>query len=206
MSIVATDSIASYFHGAVEEAIKARRVEATDGATTYLVGLLSDYACPDPRAGEALARPLSFLLNEAMQTPSMIERFDKLRVLGDGVLYSCGFFADHFEAHGIDQGYVISIGTTAYGAAASMLHVPAPASRDQPGRQVDIFRELADHFRDFVGVLAEIADTTISAGVQGSKDLVRMYERWLKTGSEGLAQALAAQGLVPVRGAKGVVQ
>jgi hypothetical protein len=42
--------------------------------------------------------------------------------------------------------------------------------------------------------------------VKGSKDLVRVYERWLKTGSDGLAQALASHGLVPVRGAKGVVQ
>jgi hypothetical protein len=78
---------------------------------------------------------------------------------------------------------------------------------DRPGpARVDIFRELADNFRAFVGVLAEIADQTVSAGVQGSKDLVRVYERWLKTGSDGLAQALAAHGLVPVRGAKGVVQ
>ena len=206
MSIVATDSITSYFHEVVLEAIKARHVEATDGATTYLVGLLSDYARPDPRAGEALARPLAFLLNEAMQTPSPAERFDKLRVLGDGVLYSCGFFGDHFEARGVDQGYIIGIGTTAYGAAAAIIHVPGSDHHQPPGRRIDIYRELADNFRAFVGVLAEIADRTIMAGVQGSRDLVRMYERWLKTGSDGLAQGLAAHGLFPLRGAKGVVQ
>jgi len=206
MSIVATDSISTYFHGVVEEAIKARHVEATDGATSYLVGLLSDYARPDARAGEALARPVSFLLGEAMQTPSPAERFDKLRTLGDGVLYSCGFFGDHFEARGVDQSYLIGIGTTAYGSAASMLHVPASGKGPQGGPQLDIYRELADNFRAFVGVLMEIADRAISAGVQGSRDLVRVYERWLKTGSDGLAQALAAHGLVPVRGTKGVVQ
>jgi hypothetical protein len=207
MTIVATGSISTYFHGVVEEAIKARHVDATDGAQTYLVGLLSDYARPDPRAGEALARPLSFLLGEAMQTPSPAERFDKLRTLGDGVLYSCGFFGDHFEARGVDQSYIIGIGTTAYGAAASMLHVPPANGVDKPGGvRLDIFRELADNFRAFVGVLIEIADRTITAGVHGSKDLVRVYERWLKTGSDGLAQALAAHGLVPVRGAKGIVQ
>jgi hypothetical protein len=206
MSIVATGSIATYFHGVVEEAIKARHVEATNGATSYLVGLLSDYAHPDQKAGEALARPLSFLLNEALQTPAPAERFDKLRTLGDGVLYSCGFFGDHFEARGVDQSYIIGIGTTAYGAAASILHVPSTTQADKPGLRLDIYRELADNFRAFVGVLVEIADRTITAGVQGSKDLVRVYERWLKTGSEGLAQALAAHGLVPTRGAKGVVQ
>jgi hypothetical protein len=206
MTIVATDSITSYFHDIVLEAIKARHVDATNGATTYLVGLLADYARPDPRAGEALARPLSFLLDEAMHTPSPAERFDKLRFLGDGVLYSCGFFGDHFEARGVDQGYIIGIGTTAYGAAAAIIHVPSPDSLKQPTGGLDIYRELADNFRAFVGVLAEIADRTIMAGVQGSKDLVRMYERWLKTGSDGIAQGLAAHGLFPLRGAKGVVQ
>jgi hypothetical protein len=206
MSIVATDSVSAYFHAIVVDAIKARHVDATNGATTYLVGLLSDYAHPDPRTGETLARPLAFLLDEAMQTPSPAERFDKLRILGDGVLYSCGFFGDHFEARGVDQGYLISIGTTAYGAAAGMLHMPASAKADKPGPRIDIYRELAENFRAFVGVLVEIADRTITAGVQGSKDLVRVYERWLRTGSEGLAQALAAHGLVPVRGKKGVIQ
>jgi hypothetical protein len=206
MSIVTTGSITTYFHEVVEDAIKARHVDATDGAATYLVGLLSDYARPDPKAGETLARPLAFLLNEAMQTPSPAERFDKLRTLGDGVLYSCGFFGDHFEARGVDQGYLIGIGTTAYGAAASLLHVPASNSPDKAGMRLDIYRELADNFRAFVGVLIEIADRAISAGVQGSKDLVRVYERWLKTGSEGLAQALAVHGLVPMRGVKGAVQ
>jgi hypothetical protein len=205
MSIVTTGSVTTYFHEVVEDAIKARHVEATDGAATYLVGLLSDYARPDPKAGEALARPLAFLLSEAMQTPSPAERFDKLRALGDGVLYSCGFFGDHFEARGVDQGYLIGIGTTAYGAAASLL-TPAGTPADKPGTRLDIYRELADNFRAFVGVLIEIADRTITAGVQGSKDLVRVYERWLKTGSDGLAQALAAHGLVPTRGVKGMVQ
>jgi hypothetical protein len=203
MTIVATGSIATYFHEAVSEAIKARHVAATDGATTYLVALLSDYARPDPRAGEALARPLSFLLDEAMHTPAPSERFDKLRTLGDGVLYSCGFFGDHFESRGVDMSYIIGIGTTAYGTAASMLHVPTP---DRKGDSLDIYRELADNFSAFVGVLVEIADRTVTAGVKGSKDLVRVYERWLKTGSDGLAQALAAHGLVPVRGTKGVLQ
>lgn len=205
MSIVATGSISTYFHEVVGAAIKARHVEATDGATTYLVGLLSDYARPDPRADETLARPLAFLLSEAMQTPAPAERFDKLRTLGDGVLYSCGFFPDHFAARGVDQSYLINIGTTAYGAAAGILRVPTTHT-DTGSPRLDIYRELADNFRAFVGVLIEIADRSISAGVQGSKDLVRVYERWLKTGSDGLAQALAAHGLVPVRGAKGTLQ
>jgi hypothetical protein len=203
MTIVAAGSVASFFHGVVEEAIKARGVEATEGATSYLVALLSDYAHPDQAAERALAQPLTFLLDEAMHTPAPAERFDRLRTLGDGVLYCSGFFSDHFEARGVDQGYLIGIGTVAYGAASSMLRVP---SEEPGGAALDIYRELADKFASFVAVLDYIADTTISQGVVGSRDLLKVYERWLRTGSERLAQTLTSHGFVPTRGTKGVLQ
>jgi hypothetical protein len=199
--IVATGSVSTFFHGVVEDAIKAKRVEATDGATSYLVALLSDYARPGNRAEEALARPMAFLLDEAMHTPAPAERFERLRTLGDGVLYSCGFFGDHFEARGVDQAYLIGIGSVAYGAASSMLRGPTE------DRHPDIYRELADKFAAFVSVLVEIADATIAQGVAGSRDLIKVYERWLRTGSDRLAQALTSHGLVPTRGgSKGILQ
>jgi hypothetical protein len=203
MSIVATGSVSGFFHGAIEEAIKARGVAATGGATNYLVSLLTDYARPDNRAEETLARPLAFQLDEAIHTVAAGERFDRLRTLGDGVLYSCGFFGDHFEARGVDQKYLIGIGSVAYGAASSLLRI---GTEDPIARQLDIYRELADKFGSFVEVIAEIADRTVAAGVAGSKDLLKVYERWLKTGSERLAQTLTSHGLVPTRGTKGVLQ
>ncbi len=200
--IVATHSISGFFHEAVEDAIKTRRVDVTDGATTYLVSLLSDYARPDTRAEETMERPLSFLLDEALHTAAPGERFERLRSLGDGVLYTCGFFGDHFEARGVDQKYLIAIGTTAYGAASAMMRVPASEEKTK----IDIFGELADKFTCFVGVVAEVADVTIAKGSAGSRGLLKLYERWLKTGSESLAQALTEQGLVPTRGTKGFIQ
>jgi hypothetical protein len=192
MSIVATDSISTYFHDVVEEAIKARRVEATDGATRYLVALLSDYARPDYRAGETMHRPLAFLLDEAMHTADPAERFERLRALG----------GENFEAKGVERGYLFGIGAVAYGGASSMLRVSAADA----ARKLDIYRELADKFSSFVGVLAEISDATIAGGVAGSRDLLKVYERWLKTGSDRLAQTLTSHGLVPLRGAKGTLQ
>ena len=202
MSIVATDSISSYFTDVVEDAMKARRVEATDLATRYIVALLADFARPDVRAGQTLDRPLAFLLDEALHTAEPAERFERLRSLGDGVLYSCGFFGDHFEAKGVEQSYLVGIGSVAYGGASSMLRVSA----EDAARKLDIYRELADKFSSFVGVLAEISDATAAMGVAGSRDLLKVYERWLKTGSERLASALTSHGVMPTRGAKGVLQ
>jgi hypothetical protein len=202
MNIVSTDSLSAYFHGVVEDAMKARHVEATDMATNYIVALLSDYARPDPPAGRTLERPLTFLLDEALHTVEPGERFDRLRTLGDGVLYSTGFFRDHFEAKGVEQSYLVGIGSVAYGGASSMLRVSAQEAE----RKLDIYRELADKFASFVGVLTEVADATIAGSVAGSRDLLKIYERWLKTGSGRLAETLTSHCLVPMRGTKGTLQ
>ena len=193
LTIIAADSVSGFFEEVVLDAIKSRHVEATGGATSYLVGLLADYAHPDPRAGEALARPLAFLLDEALHTPEPAERFERLRTLGDAVLYSCGFFGDHFEARGLDQRYLFGIGTTAYGGAGAMLQ----ASKD------GLFAELAAKFGVFVDVLTDVADSTTAMGAGTPQTLLKVYERWLKTGSDKLAHALTQHGLVPVRGPKG---
>jgi hypothetical protein len=202
MSILTSGTVTDFFHEVVEDAIKSRRVEATDGATTYLVSLLSDYARPDARAEQALERPLAFLLSEALQTTAPAERFDRLRVLGDCVLYTCGFFGDHFEARGVDQKYLVGIGTTAYGTASSMLL--STTTRMSDGKKtIDVFGELATKFGTFVEVIAEVADTTVAKGAATSKGLLKVYERWQKTKSGTLAQALSSHGLVPMNGPKG---
>lgn len=198
MTIVATGPLTGFFHEVVEDAIKTRGVDVTGGATTYLVGLLLDFARLDERK-ETLERPLAFLLDEALHATIPAERFEKLRTLGDGVLYTSGFFSDHFEARGVDQKYLCGIGTTAYTAASSMLHVSSTAQTEE-----DVFGELAAKFECFVEVLTEVADTTIAKGAAGSRGLLRVYERWLKTGSDRLARTLSSQGLVPQRGPKGV--
>ena len=206
MSIVAAESVSEFFLEVVEGAIKARKVEATGGATSYLVCLLADYAKPDERAEEAMERPLSFLLDEALHTVAPAERFDRLRALGDGVLYTCGFFGEHLEARGIDQSYVIGIGTTAYGAAASMLRMPAPTHDQDSAQGLDIYGELSAKFPRFVEVLTDVADATIAHGATSSRSMLKLYERWLRTGSDRLAQALTSHGLVPTRGTRGMLQ
>jgi len=198
MSIVPAESVTGFFHEVVEDAIRARRVEATEGATRYLVSLLTDYAKPDVRAGETLERPLAFLLDEAMHTLDLGERFERLRTVGDGVLYGCGFFGDHFEARGVDQSYLVGIGTTAYRNAGSLLR---PGSEPQ----LDLFGELSEKFGTFVQVLAEVANSTVAMGVASSQSVVKLYERWLKTRSDRLADALATHGFVAPRG-KGIAQ
>ena len=206
-TIVATESIDGFFQEIVTGAIRSRGVDATGEATTYLVGMLADFATPGMKAGETMDRPLTFLLDEALHTAKPAERFERLRVLGDGVLYSSGFFADHFEARGVDQKYLIGIGAAAYGAASSMLLGGSGAGGQKPEAFPDVFGELAQKFASFVDIVGEVANLTIAKGVAASsQSLLHIYERWLKTGSETLATALTERGLVPVRGGRGTLQ
>jgi hypothetical protein len=199
MTIVAAESVSHFFSEVVDDAMRAQRVAATEGARRYLIALLADYAHPAGRTGEALDRPLTLLFDEALRASDPGERFERLRTLGDGVLYGCGFFGDHFEARGVDAKYLQGLGTRAYGAARSMLlHGP-----EHDG--VDVFGELADKFGAFVVVLSDVADATIAMGTESSRGLLKVYERWLKTGNERLAGVLTSRGVVPTRGSKGGV-
>jgi len=198
MSILATASVAGFFEEVVEDAMKVRGVSPSDGARSYVVALLAELAKPGSPIERTLDRPLTLLLDEALHTNTLADRFEKLRTLGDGVLYSSGFFPDHFEARGVDTKYVISIGRTAYENAGSLLRTGG--DNDDAKSNIDIFGELARDFASFVAVLTEVANATVAKGVQTSRGVLKLYERWLKTRNERLGEALASQGFVTPRG------
>lgn len=192
-----TANLETFFHDVVDDAMRKKHVEATEAAEYYLVSLLTDYARPDARCNEALERPLTLLLDEALHAPGQ-ERFERLRVLGDGVLYVSGFFAPHLETRGVEVRYVTSLGARAYDSAGKML-------RGNSGDAApDLFFELAEKFEQFSDLLTTVAEKLQLAAAPSSIGVLKLYERWLKTGSETLSTELLERGMLPVRGAGGV--
>jgi hypothetical protein len=190
-------NLETFFHDVVDDAMRKKHVEATEAAEYYLVSLLTDYARPDPRNCEALERPLTLLLDEALHAPGQ-ERFERLRVLGDGVLYVSGFFAAHLETRGVEVRYVASLGARAYDGAAKMLRTAAGDAGP------DLFIELSDNFERFAELLSAVAEKLSLAAAPTSQGLLKLYERWLRTGSEDIGSELMARGVLPLRGAGGV--
>jgi hypothetical protein len=209
-TIAISPSLSAFFEQAIQDAIKARQLETSDAATHYLVALLSEYAHPDEAVGGALSQPLAFQLRDAMDA-SGTERFRRLRTLGDGVLYALGFFGGHVELRGVDRGYMVTVGSTAYDHAAAMLRVggaprrrPAASSDTAtPGSGPDVLAELAIKFDRFVEVVSEVADGVLACAARDGRSIVKLYERWVKTGSSRLAEELGARGIVPVRSSGG---
>lgn len=179
-----------YFEQIVHDAIVSRQVEATDAAQHYLVGLLSDYARGEQPG--ALDRPLTFQLRDALEARGA-ERFQRLRSIGDGVLYLLGFFSDSLTRRGADRRYVMKVGSSAYGHASAMLRMGGSANT------VDVLDELARKYDGFVAVVRDVADGVLTS-VRDDTALLQVYERWQRTGSTRLAQRLVSSGLCPVKG------
>lgn len=191
-------NVTHFFRELVDDALRAQGSQATGAAESYVVALLADYAKPGQLSDETLHRPLTLLLDEAMQR-SGHERFERLRSLGDGVLYVSGFFSDHLETRGVELEYVSALGARAYDGAAAMLRQTSGAATQEASAAPDVFAELADNFRMFVEIVSRIAERLYAQSVCTPGGMLKLYERWLKTGSDALANALAARGVLPVR-------
>lgn len=199
-SIAVALNISQYFREVIDDVFRARQVDATQEATIYLVNLLCSFAHPTEEAGANFDRPLTFVLSDAMAAVGA-ERFRKLRGLGDHTLYAVGFFGGHIEQKGVDTSYVSTVGATAYREAAAMLRTKAPQSED---RGLNVLAELAAKFRRFAEVFRDVSEGTLTCGARDERSLVKLYERWLKTGSSRIAEELGSRGIVPSRGAGGV--
>ncbi|MFO0554536.1 MAG: hypothetical protein U0271_39525 [Polyangiaceae bacterium] len=185
--IAVCGSLGEYFSTPVQEALASQEVPTSDASKTYLVELLSGFAKPNEDTASTFSQPITFLLRDAMQAVGP-ERFRRLQNLGDGVLYALGFFGDHLR--GVDPEYIARVGASAYDHAARMLRTGQPATRGP-----DLFDELARGFGRFVGVLRYVADWIFAKSARDEASLVRLYERWLRTGSTVIESELGSRGL-----------
>jgi hypothetical protein len=197
-SIAIAVSMTDYFRETVDQAVRARKVEASAAAQVYLVQLLADFARPDEEMDEAMKQSPTLLLHEAMHAPEGKDKLRRLRSLGDGVLYGLGFFGEHADNRGVDKGYVAHVGASAYDHAAAMLRVQRGGGA--PSGHPDVLVEMSRKFERFVEVLAHVADGAMAQSARGAQGIVKLYEKWLRTGSSALASGLADRGLMPTRG------
>jgi hypothetical protein len=84
-----------------------------------------------------------------------------------------------------------------------LLH--ADRGSGEGARAPELFEELADNFTPYAEVFAALSDGLLARSAHGSAaGALRIYEKWLETGSAELSRALAARGITPVRGGGGV--
>jgi hypothetical protein len=174
----------------VASALWETRVQPSPMATAYLIELLDSRvhtAAPaaDDAADEGtLAEDLL-----AARLHEGITRLRRLRNLGDRALFIAGFFGDSLSRSVVDIDYYGDVGRAAYANLAESL-----ARQVTEKAWTGLYLELAQRFHQFVDVLAEVGDRTRSGG---SEDLLRLYERYLRTGSPRDRGRLLRRGQVP---------
>jgi hypothetical protein len=169
-----------YFKEQVEASMARQRLQAGDLTEFYLVNLLCQYIRLDQDAD--YGEPLALRLARAAQTGGA-ERRARLRSLGDFSLFTTGFFSDSLRRSTVDLDYYVAMGEYAYGS----LSLAEDAFRE-------VFAELARKFVGFSDVLADISERT---ALTSNNDVLRLYEKWLRTGSARDGQRLIQRGIVP---------
>lgn len=176
-------SPAEYFREQVSAAMARQHLRAGDLTTYYLVNLLCRFIRPEGLAAQEDGVPLAFRLARALESGGVQQR-ERLRHLGDFALFVSGFFSDSLQRRAVDVDYYVSMGEYAYGSL----------SRRDAETLTEVFRELAGKFVGFMDVLADVSEQT---AVSSSGDVLRLYEKWLRTGSARTGQQLIDRGIVP---------
>jgi hypothetical protein len=176
-----------YFREMVGGALSQRRLQIQEATEFYLVNLLARFlereqlfTGPDD---EAQIEPLALMLKRAMEGDRQT-RWQNLKRLGDTSLFVSGFFGDSLARSLVDVDYYIAMGERAYDALSG-------EPRGLSGGQ-QLFSELAERFPQFVDLFAEIAELS---ELTSNRGLVRLYERFLLTGSERVARRLQERGV-----------
>jgi len=192
--LVAVTNLREFFHDSVQTALRKQRVDVDDHTEHYVVNVLTMFARSEElyeSTPEGIRlKPLARMLADAADASSPQQRDESLRRLGDVSLFVAGFFAQSFARKLVDIDYHIAMGGRAYGTLADNLR---GSIRGQAFAAV--FLELAQKFQRLVDVLNEVAEM---AHTHTDKDILRLYEIWMKTGSPRAFAILQRLGVAPV--------
>ena len=185
-------NLREFFKDALHGALEKRHLAVEDQTEHYVVNLLTLFSRSeelyDTTAEGRRLKPLVVMLSEALEARSEGDRNRRLQRLGDVSLFVAGFFAQSFARKLIDVDYHIAMGGRAYAALADAM------SRGKGRVLGQVFGELANNFQPMVDVLNEVSETSYT---HSDKDILRLYEVWLKTGSKRCYEILKRLGVEP---------
>ena len=192
--VVPVADLREFFRDELHGALEKQQVVVEDQTEYYVVNLLTLFsrseALYEQTSEGTRLKPLVVMLTEALEAPSTEDRNRGLQRLGDVSLFIAGFFAQSFARKLIDIDYHIAMGGRAYATLADTL------SRNRGRGRVlgKVFSELAEKFQPMVDALNEVSETSYT---HTDKDILRLYEIWLKTGSRRCFDLLKRLGVNP---------
>ncbi len=185
-------SLPEFFREKVTHSLQVLKVQASPHAEFYLVQLLTTFThshnlFEQNEKGEMVDKALALRFFDSLMVTSH-EKVPVLKKMGDIALYTSGFFADSLFKKIVGADYYIHMGEVAYSSASQLLRSEAG------GALKELFEELAKNFMNFSDVLSDVAE---SAHIRSDLNLLKLYERWLKTGSNRVHDLLLKEGITP---------
>ena len=177
------ESAVEYFKELVDVALSHQRLNTQELTAYYVVQLLASFLQRPLTDDTRDDTPLAVRLAQALESGGARQRVT-LKEIGDVALFVSGFFSDSLNRKLVDVDYYVSIGGRAYNVL----------SRVETDTFSPVFAELGEKFVGFVDVLSEVSERT---SCSSNADLLRLYEKWLKTGSRRSGQLLVERGVVP---------
>lgn len=184
-----TVSTKEYFSESLETAFKHFQFRPHPLTRTYLVDLLERYMLSqnlyevDQGTGKYKRETLAEMFLKAQQAPPT-QRMDMLKKLGDTSLYISGFFGDSLNRKIVDIDYYVDMGGVAYNSLSKY-------SSDET--MSEVFGCFSKRFVEFVDVLTYISQ---KSQVQTDRDILRLYDRYLATGSKLAEEQLLERGVL----------
>lgn len=191
MTCLEPTGIMEYFKEAVEDATERLKVEISDNTEFYVVDLLSRYTNINTLTSTQLVSEEKTFAELFMESYELKTegRARILKYIGDTTLFLTGFFSDSFQRCVVDVDYYASLGQISYRNLLDLMAV-----RVVRWGLEEVFDELSGKFFQLMDVLAEVSE---SSGPRHAADLLRIYERWLRTRSQRDEKLLRKMGIIP---------
>ncbi len=174
-----------HFKDMVGSAIRRQKIKTNELVEFYLSNLLEGFILAENLKSEPLA--LTYL--KALSA-GRVQQTCLLKQLGDISLFTSGFFSDSLKRKIVDIDYYILMGAASYSYLASI-------HREEESKTLPpLFSELSAKFKLFVDVLTEVSELS---RLSSSKDILRVYERWLRTNSKHAESILRNHGIEPLK-------
>ncbi len=180
-----------HFTEVVKEACEQRKVKSRPHIESYLVQLLKYYLDsrnlhgPVIEEGSFEKPPQTFaeMYLHAINSENTKKK-ELMRAVAERSLYLTGFFSDSFQRKIVDIDYYVEIGSAAYSNLSSWTKEDTMAI---------VYKTFSKRFYDYVEVLNYVSE---KAQIQADQNVLRLYDRYLRTGSDLAREKLTELGVV----------
>lgn len=137
-------------------------------------------------AGRRIPKTLAEMYLIANNAEDTLLKVELLKKLGDRSLYMSGFFGDSLQRKIVDVDYYVHMGGVAYATLASCVREDISAK---------VYTTISRRFIEFVDVLTYISHNSF---IKSNESVLRLYDRYLTTGSELAREKLCEIGVLPI--------